>query len=110
MPNCSQNDVVLAEYPFSDLSTKKVLPALVVNAPHVSGDLFIVPLTSRIQNLLMGECVLTGWKNCGLNVPTAVKRGVFTIHTRLIIKPVGRITVPDQAQLEHALRNWLDLK
>ena len=47
MPNYSKNEVILVRYPFSALSGVKVRPAIIVNAPHVSQDVFIVPLTSR---------------------------------------------------------------
>ena len=46
MPSYSQNDLILVRYPFSDLSSSKVRPAIIVNAPHISQDIFIVPLTS----------------------------------------------------------------
>ena len=45
MPNYSKNEVILVRYPFSALSGVKVRPAIIVNAPHVSQDVFIVPLT-----------------------------------------------------------------
>ncbi len=47
MPNFSKNEIVLIRYPFSDLTELKVRPAVVVNAAHVSKDLFIVALTSK---------------------------------------------------------------
>ena len=75
MPNSSKPEVVLVRYPFSDLTSSKVRPAIVVNAAHVSQDLFVVALTSKTSNLLSGEFVLTEWKKAGLNVETAVKRG-----------------------------------
>ena len=77
MASFSKNDVILVRYPFSDLTASKVRPAVVVNAPHVSQDLFIVPLTSRTASLLPGEFLLTEWRAAGLNVPTAVKRGLY---------------------------------
>ena len=49
------------------------------------------------------------WKNAGLNVVSAVKRGVFTIHHDLIIKTVGRVTVKDSQALDRSLREWLAL-
>ena len=73
MPSSSKNDIVLIQYPFSDLSAAKVRPAVVVHAPHPSQDSLIVPLTSRTTGLLPGEFLLSEWKAAGLNVPTAVK-------------------------------------
>jgi mRNA interferase MazF len=80
MPNYSQHEVVLVKYPFSDLTNAKIRPAIVVNAPHTSQDIFIVPLTSKTASLLMGEFVLTDWQEVGLNVASAVKRGVYTVR------------------------------
>ena len=82
MPSYSKNEVVLVRYPFSDLSSAKVRPAVVVNAPHLSQDVLIVPLTSRTAALLAGEFVLVGWREAGLNVETAVKRGIIYHPTR----------------------------
>ncbi len=109
MPSFSKNDVILVRYPFSDLSDIKVRPAVVVNAPHVSHDVFIVPLTSKTSGLLVGEFVLIDWAAAGLHVATAVKRGMYTIHQTLIIKTVGRLAPADAQQLEQSLREWLGL-
>ena len=109
MPSYSKNEIVLVRYPFSDLTSAKVRPAIIVNAPHVSQDIFIVPLTSKTTALLTGEFVLAEWKNAGLNVETAVKRGVFTIHQNLILKSVGRLLPVDAEKLASSLREWLDL-
>ncbi len=51
MPSYSKNDVVLVHYPFSDLSTTKVRPAIIVHAPHPSQDCLLVPLTGRTTAL-----------------------------------------------------------
>lgn len=79
MPNFSKPEVMLVRYPFSDLTSSKVRPAVVVNAAHTSQDLFVVALTSKTSGLLAGEFVPADWKAAGLNVETAVKRGIFTI-------------------------------
>ncbi len=109
MPNYSRNDVLLVRYPFTDLSGAKLRPAVVVNAPHLSQDSFVVPLTSRLAVLQAGEFVLTDWKKAGLNVPTAVKRGVYTIHPSLIAKFIGHLSAQDSQSLEKSLQEWLGL-
>ncbi|MEG3438437.1 type II toxin-antitoxin system PemK/MazF family toxin [Pannus brasiliensis CCIBt3594] len=105
----SKLDIVLDRYPFSDLSNAKVRPAIVVNSPHRSQDIFIVPLTSRINNLLEGEFLLEDWESEGLNVPTAVKRGIYTVQQTLILKRIGRISDGDARRLETSLRGWLGI-
>src|SRR4029453_10385932 len=107
MPSYSKSEVILVRYPFSALSGVKVRPAIIVNAPHVSQDVFIVPLTSRTTSLLAGEFVLTDWAAAGLHVPTAVKRGLYTAHETLVLKRVGRLTLTDVEEVVQSLRQWL---
>lgn len=109
MPSYSKPEVVLVRYPFSDLTSSKVRPAVVVNAAHPSQDLFVVALTSKTSGLLAGEFVLTEWKAAGLNVETAVKRGLYTIKETLVRKRLGKLAAVDAEQLEKSLRGWLDL-
>src|SRR5207248_11413792 len=99
MPSYSKNEVILVRYPFSALSGVKVRPAIVVNAPHVSQDVFIVPLTSRTTSLLAGEFVLTDWAAAGLHVPTAEKRGLYTEHETPVLKRLRRLTPTQPKQV-----------
>lgn len=105
----SKNDVILVRYPFTDLSNSKVRPAVVVSDPHSSEDVFVVPLTSKTVSLLSGEFVLADSTGAGLNVDTAVKRGVYTVNKSLIVKKVGKLSGPDTKSLGDSLRKWLGL-
>ncbi len=109
MPNYSKNSVILVRYPFSDLSNAKVRPAVVVSAPHISQDILVVPLTSKISRLLEGEFILLNWSVAGLNVVTAVKRGIYTVNKSLVIKQVGKITNSDSEILSQSLKIWLGI-
>src|SRR5262245_21506061 len=109
MASYLKNEVLLVRYPFTDLSTTKVRPAVVVQAPHASQDVLIVPLTSQTAGLLAGEFILSDWAGAGLNVQTAVKRGIYTVHPRLVIRRLGQLTAADSQQLEQVLRAWLGL-
>jgi mRNA interferase MazF len=110
MPSYSKSEIVLVRYPFSNLSGSKVRPAVVVNAPHASQDVIIVPLTSKVSPLLAGEFVLADWQAAGLNIASAAKRGLYTIHQSLIMKSVGRLSATDAGSLDDSLRAWLGLK
>jgi mRNA interferase MazF len=107
MPNYFKNNVVLVKYPFSDLSSSKVRPAVVVSAPHISQDIMITPLTNKINTLSDGEFVLSCWLDAGLNVETAVKRGIYTVHESLVIRKIGVLDEVDAEQLERSLQSWL---
>ncbi|XGB41737.1 MAG: type II toxin-antitoxin system PemK/MazF family toxin [Nodosilinea sp. LVE1205-7] len=109
MPSYSKYDVILVRYPFSDLSSSKVRPAVIVSTSHPSQDILITPLTSKTGSLMVGEFALSEWAAAGLNVATAVKRGVYTIHESLVIKVIGQLSKVDADQLEQSLRDWLGL-
>ena len=103
MLNYSKNIIILVGYPFSDLSNAKIRPAVIVNAPHSSQDILIVPLTSKTGFLLDGEFVLDDWATAGLNVVTAVKRGIYTLtlsalkRLRFLIQRVHLLRIPCKA-------------
>ena len=110
MPSYSKNDVVLVRYPFSDLSSSKVRPAVVVSAPHPSKDVFIVALTSKTDFLQQGEFLLSDWSEAGLNVATAAKRGVYTVYDSLVIKVIGKLSEADAERLDISLQSWFGLQ
>ena len=107
MPSYSKHEIILIRYPFSDLSSAKVRPAVVVSNQHSSQDIIIVPLTSQISNLLSGEFALSDWREAGLNVASPVKRGVYTLHERLVVKSIGNLSARDSTELQTSLRHWL---
>ncbi len=109
MPSYSKGDVALVRFPFSDLLGSKVRPVIVVSTPHVSQDLFVISLTSKTDRLLTGEFVLGEWKHSGLNVASAVKRGVFTIHESLIVKSIGTLSKSDAGRVDVSLRGWFGI-
>lgn len=112
MPNMTsydRGDVVLATLPFSDLTGIKQRPAIVVSAPHPSVDLLLLPLTSQLEHLQLGEFALADWKAAGLLFPSAVKRGLFTLDKGRINRRFGHLTAADRERLDGALRFWLGL-
>jgi mRNA interferase MazF len=109
MPSYSKHDIILVRYPFSDLSSSKVRPAVVVSRLCLSQDTIITPLTSKTGSLIEGEFVLSEWAEAGLNIATAVKRGIYTVHESLVIKVIGQLVDIDAKQPEQSLQGWLGL-
>lgn len=108
--NYSKGDVVLLPYPFTDLKTTKVRPAVVIATQDGRySDVFVVPLTSRTGNLNIGEFVLKDWSKAGLNVASAAKRGCVLIDTGLIKLKVGGLSKRDVMSLNNSLKLWLEL-
>jgi len=102
----SRNDVVLLPIPFTDLTSRKVRPAIVIGSSSHVGDLFVVPISSQMQNV---DLPLQDWHAAGLNVPCGIKSQIATIEERLVVKSVGTLSPRDQAALEARLRVWLRL-
>ncbi len=103
---CSRNDVVLLPIPFTDLSSQKVRPAIVIGTGPFAGDVFMVPVTSR---LFQTDLLLQDWSRAGLNVPSGIKGQIATINASLIRQTVGKLSAPDSARLDEKLRQWLCL-
>lgn len=102
--NCSRNDVVLLPIPFTDLTSRKVRPAIVLG--HNGADLFLVPISSVISNT---DFPLKEWRAAGLNVPSGIKAQLATVEERLVVKVVGTINGADRQTLDERLRSWLQL-
>jgi mRNA interferase MazF len=100
----SKNDVVLLPVPFTDLTSRKVRPAVVVGRNGI--DLFLVPISSQLS---MIDVLLSDWRGAGLNVPCGIKAQIATVEERLVIKLVGSIRAADQKSLDQRLRAWLQL-
>jgi mRNA interferase MazF len=103
---CSRNDVVLLPIPFTDLTSSKVRPAIVVGVGSIAGDLFVLPITSQLAN---ADLTLTSWRVAGLNVASGVKAQICTIEERLVRRVVGRLAATDVAAVDQHLRRWLHL-
>lgn len=52
---------------------------------------------------MAGEFVLSEWAAAGLNVVTAVKRGVYTVHEGLVIKVIGQLSKYASCLHNHSL-------
>lgn len=101
---CSRNDVVLLPIPFTDLTSRKVRPAIVVGRKGT--DLFLVPVSSVLSNT---DLLLQEWQGAGLNVPSGLKAQLATVEERLVLKIVGAITAADRRALDERLRTWLQI-
>jgi mRNA interferase MazF len=103
---CSRNDVVLLPIPFTDLTSHKVRPDMVIGKGTFQGDLIVVPVTSRI---FQSDLVLEDWSEAGLNVPSGVKGQIATVEDSFIRKVIGTLSQRDTRCLDEKLRLWLEL-
>jgi mRNA interferase MazF len=72
MTTCDTGDVVLVQFPFTDLAATKQRPAVVISPAGFRlryGDCVLVPLTGQSQS--NSALALTQWKQSGLLKPTS---------------------------------------
>ena len=103
----SFGDIVLVPFPFTDQSTAKRRPAVVVssNAYHRErADLVIMAVTSQPRPAgSIGEAQVKDWKGAGLIKPSLVKPVITTIEQSLVIRRLGRLKEEDQQVLRRAI-------
>ena len=102
--NCSRNDVVLLPIPFTDLTSRKVRPAVIIG--RNGADYFLVPVSSVLANT---DFPLAAWRAAGLNAPSGVKAQLATVEGRLVVKIVGKLAAVDVQTLNTRLQAWLEL-
>ena len=100
----SRNEIVLLPIPFTDLTSRKVRPAVVIG--RHDADLFLVPISSQLANT---DFALKEWRHAGLNVSCGIKAQIATVEARLVIKSVGTLAAVDQRHLRERLCFWLEL-
>jgi mRNA interferase MazF len=105
MPNTTIYDrgaVVLLPFPFSDQSSAKIRPAVIVSPRYPSDDLLVVAVTSVGEALRPGEFAIQFWREAGLIHPSFAKRAVASVSGALVRKPLGQLHETDLVKLDAA--------
>ena len=112
MPNTTnykRGDVVLLPFPFSDQSSAKIRPAVIVSSEYPSDDLLVVAVTSVGDPLRPGEFAIKFWREVGLIHPSFAKRAVASVTSELVRRQLGRLRATDLARLDESLSLWFGL-
>lgn len=107
MTPCEFGEIILVPFPFTDLSTAKKRPAVVISSPAYNAerpDLIIMAVTSQIKPAsVYGEVMVRDWQAAGLLKPSAIKPVITTIEKTLVLKTMGRLKGNDQKALREGL-------
>jgi mRNA interferase MazF len=112
----AKHKVVLVPFPFDDLSSTKVRPAVCLTDPigpyrHI----VLAFISSRVPaNLLATDIVLSatdpGFAATGLRVSSTLQlHRLMTVTTSIIQRQLGELSSPVQADVEQRLRNLFGL-
>ena len=108
-----RSELLLVPFPYSDLSTTKVRPALVISSMQYQQDepdLLLAAITSNIAAATgMLDYVLTSWRTAGLKFPSAFKPVIFTLDPVRVIHQIGVVSASDMNEIDKRLRLALSL-
>jgi mRNA interferase MazF len=104
-------NIVLVPFPFTDQTTSKQRPAVVVSNRAYNlarPDVVVMAVTSQLRaSPGIGEVWVRQWQEAGLLKASAVKPVFATIEQRLVIRQLGSLRPPDMAALRKAIAETL---
>ena len=104
-------DILLVPFPFTDQSTPKKRPAVVVISSAYNlerPDLILLAVTSQVRpGTGFGECPVGQWQKAGLLKPSVIKPVVTTIEKNLVLRKLGRLYEEDCRALLELLQKIL---
>lgn len=107
MTGCEFGDVILVPFPFTDQSTTKKRPAVVISSAayhRTRIDLIVMPITNQVRSATaFGEVLVQDWKAAGLIKPGVVKPVITTIEGSLVLRKLGRLNDSTQATLRKSI-------
>ena len=93
-------DIILVSFPFTDLSTKKVRPTLVISYKDLSKeDLIVAAISSRVTDKLtetefLIEREASYFSQTGLKVASVIKSDkISTIDSKIVGKKIGKLSL-----------------
>lgn len=106
-----RGDVVLVPFPFTNFSSAKQRPALVVSGDAFNAtrdDVLVAAITSHVPaTLAADECMIPAGElaACGLLKPSILRLSkLVAMHQQLIIKRIGALPAPTLAQVMAQMR------
>lgn len=109
MTACKKWDIILVPFPFTDLSSAKRRPALVVSPDvyNAGKDAVIAYITSQTSILpRLGDYDLQKWKEADLPKPSKVRMKFATIDKSIVIKTIGKLEKADAEEIEKILLSF----
>jgi len=107
MIHCEPGDVLLVRFPFTDLTSTKKRPVVVVNSLEYSaryGDWVVLALTSSAYE---DDFALEDWQKAGLIRPSGVKPLIATLAPDVFDKRLGALSERDRNRVGGILRRIL---
>ncbi len=100
-------EVILVPFPFTDQTTNKKRPAIIISSNKYNTDrpdTIIMAITSQLKSKnIIGEVIIQEWEKAGLLKASAIKPVITTIEKKLIIRKMGKLENKDLLTLQESL-------
>jgi mRNA interferase MazF len=100
-------DIVLVPFPFTDLSSDKARPALVI-ADFID-DMTVLYITKNIKNQTHSVLIEPGAENCLKYKSNIVTSKIATIGKKMVLGQVGVISQIELVKVKSSLKGYLGL-
>jgi mRNA interferase MazF len=110
--NFKKWEIILVPFPFSDLSSVKRRPAIIVSPTsyNAGNDVVIAYVTSQLSVLgRLGDYQIQKWKEADLPKPSMVRMKFATVTKNIIIKTIGKLETEDQEEIEKIILAFFKL-
>lgn len=100
-------DVVVVPFPFTDRTTSKRRPALVISPAAFTaetGHVVAAMITSAKQSAWASDTEITDLATAGLTVPCVVRMKLFTLEAGLVVRKAGRLGPSDHHNVKAILQ------
>ena len=101
-----KGDVVLIPFPFTDLTSAKTRPAVVVSEhafEKETGD-FTVAMITSVPHATPYDYELKDWRHAHLLSPSWVRAKLVTLDPGLVVHRPGRLSDRDMAEVDKRIR------
>lgn len=106
-------DVILVPFPFTDQSTIKKRPAIVISSDNYNQskpDIILIAVTSQVNvTLQFGEVLIDDWASAGLIKSSVIKPVITTLQRNLVIRTLGKLQSPDFQELKNILQQIINV-
>jgi len=105
-------DVVAVFFPFTDRSSTKKRPALIISKSEYqckTGHLILLMITSAEHSSWYSDINIEDLNLTGLKNPSVIRFKVFSLDERLIIKRIGCLSESDKMKVKENLLNTIEL-
>ncbi|HLM01138.1 MAG TPA: type II toxin-antitoxin system PemK/MazF family toxin [Pyrinomonadaceae bacterium] len=110
--NFKKWEIILVPFPFTDLSSVKRRPAIIVSPDsyNAGNDVVIAFVTSQLNvSPRTGDYQIQKWREAGLPKPSMVRMKFATVTENIIVKTIGRLEIEDRTELEKIILAFFKL-